>query len=59
MLTVRPSAESGGQSLRNVGLQFDHVWAMEGEIRVAAEASAASARMDERIVYVCVVLWAR
>jgi hypothetical protein len=52
MLTVRPRAESGGQSLRSVGLQFDHVWASEGAMSVAADASAASDRMAERIANV-------
>lgn len=51
MLTVRASAESGGQSLRNVGLQLDHVCAAEGAMS-AAEASAVSALMVERIVTV-------
>lgn len=30
MFTVLPNAESGGQSLRKVGLQLDHVCAVEG-----------------------------
>lgn len=49
MLTVRPSAESGGQSLRNVGLQLVYVCAVEGTMKKAAEASAATVRMGERI----------
>ena len=57
MLTVRASAESGGQSLRSVGLQFDHVWAVEGATSDAAEARAASARMVERMVDVARERW--
>lgn len=49
MLTVRASAESGGQSLRKVGLQLDQVCAAEGASS-AAEARAASALMVERMV---------
>lgn len=52
MLTVRASAESGGQSVRTVGLQFVYVCAVEGEMRHAAEASAARALIVERIVIV-------
>jgi len=48
MLTVFPSAESGGQSVRNVGLQLDHVCAVEGTMSTA-EARAASACTAERI----------
>lgn len=54
MLTVRASAESGGQSVRTVGLQFVYVCAVEGEMRHAAEASAARARIVERML---IVLW--
>lgn len=57
MLTVLPRAESGGQSDRRVGLQFDHVWAIEGVMKEAAEARAASARMVERIVSVVSEGW--
>ena len=41
MLTVLPRAESGGQSVRNVGLQLDHVWAAEGAMRAEARAAKA------------------
>lgn len=51
MLTVLPRAESGGQSLRRVGLQLDHVWALERAKR-ATEARAVSARIVERILVV-------
>jgi len=53
MLTVRASAESGGQSVRTVGLQFVYVCAAEGAIRQATDASAARALIVERIV-ICV-----
>jgi hypothetical protein len=49
MLTVFPSAVSGGQSLRNVGLQFVYVCAFEVAMR-AAEARAAMALIVERIL---------
>jgi hypothetical protein len=50
MLTVRPSAESGGQSLRSVGLQLDQVCADMGAMRMATEVNATSDRMEERIL---------
>lgn len=52
MLTVRASAESGGQSVRTVGLQLVYVCATEGEMRQAAEASAARALIVERMLNV-------
>ena len=52
MLTVRASAESAGQSDRTVGLQFVYVCAVEGEMRHAAEASAAKALIVERMLVV-------
>ena len=55
ILTVRPSAESGGQSLRVVGLQLVYVCAVEGATRRAAEARAATARRAERMVTAVVV----
>ena len=54
MLTVRPRAESGGQSLRRVGLQLVYVCADEGATRRAAEAKATTALMVERMLYVYV-----
>jgi EamA domain-containing membrane protein RarD len=53
MLTVRANAESGGQSVRIVGLQLVYVWAVAGAMRHAAEASAARALMVERMLLLC------
>lgn len=52
MLTVRARAESGGQSVRIVGLQLVYVCALEGAMRHAAEARAARALMVERMLMV-------
>jgi hypothetical protein len=49
MLTVRANAESGGQSVRTVGLQLVYVCAVEGATRHAAEARAARALIVERM----------
>lgn len=50
ILTVRPRAESGGQSERAVGLQLLYVCANEGTTKDAAEARAAIARSVDRIL---------
>ena len=52
MLTVRASAESAGQSVRTVGLQLVYVWAVEREMRHAAEARAAKVLIVERMLIV-------
>ena len=52
MLTVRASAESAGQSFRTVGLQLVYVWAVEREMRHAAEARAAKVLIVERMLIV-------
>ena len=49
MLTVRASAESGGQSARCKGLQLDHVCAFEVVMKAVA-ARAASALTVERML---------
>ena len=49
MLTVRANAESGGQSVRTVGLQLVYVCAVEGAMRHAAEARATRALIVERM----------
>ena len=49
MSTVLPSAESGGQSVRRVGLQLDHVCAAEGTYKTV-ESRAARTLVVERIL---------
>jgi hypothetical protein len=50
MLTVRPSAESGGQSDRVIGLQLLYVCAVVGATRSVAEAMAARVRIVDRMM---------
>jgi hypothetical protein len=58
MSTVLPSAESGGQLLEVVGLQFVYVCAAEGATRNATEARAATALAVDRIM-VWMWMWMR